>query len=205
MSVKGTRAARAQATAAALRHHAQRLFAQKGYAEATTDEVVRRARVTKGALYHHYTNKLDLYQAVVEEMVQVFLARVEGAAGTFQDPWERLRAACSSYLDACLDPTVARILMLEAPVVLGWKAWCDVAYDRVVALFARHVQEAVTAGLVRVQPPETAAQVILAALSTAARVVATAADAPTARAQVEETINSLLAGLRTPAGHRETP
>ncbi len=202
MDVKGTRAAQGQATEKALRYHAQRLFAHKGYADATTNEVVRRARVTKGALYHHFSNKLELYRAVVEDLERDFLAKVEAAAGTQRDPWERLRAMCRKYLDACLDPTVARILMLEAPVVLGWKVWCDTAHDHEVAAFARCIRDAVAAGLVREQWAETMAQVIQTGLHTAGRVIATAPDPATARAQVEETMGRLLTGFRTPAERR---
>src|ERR687896_110835 len=74
------RAAQAAATRRDLLQHARRLFAQKGYAESSTDEVVRRAKVTKGALYHHFSNKLELYRAVVEDMERELVVQMAQAA-----------------------------------------------------------------------------------------------------------------------------
>src|SRR5687767_8411004 len=115
------RAAQAAGTRGDLLQHARKLFAQKGYAEASTDEVVRRAKVTKGALYHHFANKLELYRAVVEDMERELVAQMARAAAGVRQPQDKLEAACGAYLDACLDSSLTRILVLEAPVVLGWK------------------------------------------------------------------------------------
>src|SRR5687768_13733053 len=133
MPVKQERAAQAAGTRRDLLAHARKLFAQNGYADSSTDEVVRRAKVTKGALYHHFANKLELYRAVVEEMERELVARMAEAAQRSREPDERLEAACHAYLDACLDSTLTRILVLEAPVVLGWKAWCDLAHQHEIA------------------------------------------------------------------------
>ena len=197
MSVKHERAARAETTRNTLLLHARRLFAQNGYGEASTDEVVRRAKVTKGALYHHFANKLELYQAVVEEMECKLVSVMNEAAAGTPESGDRLRAVCHAYLDACLDSNLTRILVLEAPVVLGWKKWCDLAHQHEIAAVASHLRTAMTAGLVRQAPLETMAEVLLGALNTSARVIATAPDPKAARAQVEETIERLLAGLRS--------
>jgi AcrR family transcriptional regulator len=197
MEVKQSRNAQAEGTRNALLRHARRLFTQKGYADASTDEVVRRAKVTKGALYHHFANKLKLYQAVVEDMEHEVVARIEAAAEARPAPGDRLRAACDAYLDACLDVNLARVLVIEAPVVLGWKTWCDIAQEHEVAAFAKRLAEAIAAGVVREQPLEMMAQVLLGALNTAARVIATAPDPKAARLQVEETIERLLQGLES--------
>ena len=193
------RAAQGEATQKTLRRQARKLFAQKGYSGANTNELVERARVTKGALYHHFANKRDLYAAVVEDMEQELVERIEGAAaaaGAGRGPWERLGAMCRAYLDACLEPALARMLVLEAPVVLGWKTWCNLEQKYEVAAFARCLGEA---GALE-ESPETLAQVILGALTTGARVIATAADAEAARAGVQKTIDRLLAGLRSTSG-----
>src|SRR5918992_1433952 len=103
MSVKTERAAQAAATRRDLLHHGRKLFAQNGYADASTDEVVRRAKVTKGALYHHFSNKLELYRAVVEDMERELVAKMAAAADAARKPQDKLEAACRAYLDACLD------------------------------------------------------------------------------------------------------
>lgn len=194
MEVKDLRMAQGAETQKALRRQARKLFAQKGYSGANTNELVERARVTKGALYHHFANKKELYQAVVEDMEQELVERIE-AAGAGRAPWERLSAMCSAYVDACGEPALARMLVLEAPAVLGWKTWCNLEQRYEVAAFARCLKE--IDGLN--EPAETLAQVILGALTTGARVIANAPDPEAARAQVRQTIDRLISGLRSPA------
>jgi AcrR family transcriptional regulator len=194
MEVNDARVAQGAETQKALRRQARKLFAQKGYSGANTNELVGRARVTKGALYHHFANKRELYRAVVEDMEQELVERIE-AAGASLAPWERLSAMCHAYIDACREPALARMLVLEAPVVLGWKTWCNLEQKYEVAAFARCLKEA--SGLQ--EPAETLAQVILGALTTGARVIATSADAEAAREQVQKTVERLIAGLRSTA------
>jgi AcrR family transcriptional regulator len=194
MSVKQERAAQAAGTRGDLVAHARRLFAQKGYADSSTDEVVRRAKVTKGALYHHFANKLDLYRAVVEDMERELVDKMDAAAVRERRADKQLEAACRAYLDACLDSTLTRILVLEAPVVLGWKAWCDLAHRHEIASLASRLEKVVARSATGEAPIEMA-HVLLGALNTAARVIGTAPDSKKARAQVEETIERLLKGL----------
>jgi AcrR family transcriptional regulator len=197
MEVKDARIAQGALTQKALRRQARKLFAQKGYTAANTGELVERAKVTKGALYHHFANKRELYHSVVEDMEAEVVERIEAAGAAQRDPWKRLRAMCRAYLDACSDPAVARILVLEAPVVLGWKAWCQLEQKYEVAAFARCVR---ATGIELKEPAEALAQVILGALTTGVRVIATAPDPAAARSEIDSTIDRLLAGLRATAG-----
>jgi AcrR family transcriptional regulator len=194
MEVKDARIQQGTETQRALRREARKLFARKGYAGANTNELVERASVTKGALYHHFANKRDLYHAVLEDVQQELVERIE-AAGAGRPAWERLRAMCRAYLDSCRDPALARMLVLEAPVVLGWKTWCNLEQKYEVAAFARVLGEAGALS----EPAETLAQVILGALTTGARVIATAEAPDKARVDVEKTIDRLIAGLRSTA------
>lgn len=194
MPVKQERAAQAAATRRDLLAHARKLFAQKGYAEASTDEVVRRAKVTKGALYHHFSNKLDLYRAVVEDMQREIVAQMEHAARRVKEPQKRLNHACRAYLDTCLDSALTRVLVIEAPVVLGWKAWCDLAHEHEIAALSKYLESVVERSTTGERPIDVA-HVLLGALNTAARVIATADDPSKARVQVEGTIQRLLKGL----------
>ena len=196
MYVKSRRSRRPERTRQELLHQARRLFARDGYAEASIREIVVAAGLTKGALYHHFDDKLDLYRAVVEEMAEELAGRIEAAADGCPDPWERLQAMCRAYLDASLDASLARILMLEAPAVLGWKAWCEIGERHEVRVFAAGVREAAAAGQLPPDSVEGTAQVLLGALNTAARMIATASDRTAARTRAERTIDRLLGGLR---------
>jgi AcrR family transcriptional regulator len=194
MEVNDQRVQQGTETQKTLRREARKIFAKKGYTAANTNELVERAKVTKGALYHHFANKKDLYHSVVEDLEQELVERIE-EAGAGRPPWDRLSAMCRAYLEACRDPALARMLVLEAPVVLGWKTWCNLEQKYEVAAFARCLSEA--GGLQ--EPAETLAQVILGALTTGARVIATAADPDAARDDVQKTIDRLIAGLRSTA------
>lgn len=191
---KDARAAQGAATQKTLRRQARKLFTKKGYSGANTEALVESAQVTKGALYHHFANKKELYHAVVEDVERELVEKIE-AAGAGKKPWDRLRAMCHAYLESCRDPALARMLVLEAPVVLGWKTWCNLEQKYEVAAFARCLGEAGALS----EPAETLAQVILGALTTGARVIATSPDPEKARAEVERTVDRLLAGLRSTA------
>jgi AcrR family transcriptional regulator len=194
MPVKQERSAQAAGTRRDLLQHARKLFAQKGYADSSTDEVVRRARVTKGALYHHFANKLELYRAVVEDMERELVAQMGEAADGARQPQKKLEAACRAYLDACLDSSLTRILVLDAPVILGWKEWCALAHHHEIAALAGYLESVVAKSITGERPLEMA-HVLLGALNTAARVIATSDEPQNARAQVEGTIDRLLKGL----------
>src|SRR5215217_4136778 len=114
------KAERSEATRAELIEAARRLFAERGYAGVGTEEIVRAAGVTRGALYHHFRGKRDLLRAVYEELeseiARVIAEGVSPGAGVL----ETLTAGAESFLDHCLEPEVQRIVLLDAPAVLGW-------------------------------------------------------------------------------------
>src|SRR3954470_4426514 len=117
----GRREAEAQATREALIDAALELFTRRGYAGVGTEEIVRRARVTRGALYHHFDDKRDLFRAVHEQMEAEVVEAIQQRLASFAgDPVEGLAEGVRSYLDACADPSFARITLIDAPAVLGW-------------------------------------------------------------------------------------
>ena len=195
MSVNGMRAKQAEATRAKLRRRARRLFATKGYANASTEDLVRTTGVTKGALYHHFGDKEGLFRAVVEDLEGELAEVVAQATEAEADPWARLERACKAYLDVSLRPDVARILVLDAPSVLGWHQWCEIDKQYGVAMFDKTLRQAMDAGVVAAQPAETLAQVLLGALNVAARVAATETED---RDDVWATVARLLSGLKAP-------
>ncbi len=114
------------ATRAALVDASRALFASRGYVEVSIDDITRATRVTRGALYHHFDDKKDLFQAVVEEVERDLAEEVRTKARQGGNAWARLETACAAYLDACLAPEVQRIVVLDAAPVLGWRTWCDI-------------------------------------------------------------------------------
>src|SRR4051794_35658920 len=113
-----------ESTRSALVDSAVELFTKRGYAATSLDEVAKRARVTKGALYHHFSGKQALFEAAfdaVEGTVKARLAEIVTAPG---DAWERAKTGVRHYINkVCLDPSYQRIVVHEAPVVMGWERW----------------------------------------------------------------------------------
>jgi len=197
MSVKSRQAQNAAATRAALLRVARKLFTERGYGETATEEVVRRARVTRGALYHHFRDKRDLFKAVLDEEQMKMAAAIKAVAARESDPWRSLMAGCRAFLDACLDPAVQQILLIDAPAVLGWEGCheADAMYylDGVKML----IQAAIDQRIIPPQPVDALARVILGALNEAAMLIAHADDEKSARRDVSDVVDKLLGGIRS--------
>lgn len=118
-----TKAAQRETTVRSLITVARRLFAQHGYAQASTEEIVRQAGVTRGALYHHFDGKEGLFHAVLDDVQQDVARRVAEAAESAGDPWQQLLAGCRAFLTASTDAGIQQIMLVDAPAVLGWEPW----------------------------------------------------------------------------------
>jgi AcrR family transcriptional regulator len=191
-----TRPDRGEATRDALLAAARVLFAERGYAEVATEEVVRRAGVTRGALYHYFRDKQDLFRAVFEqteaEIMQTIIARVEGLT----DPMEELAVGVRAFLDACDDPTLMRIGVRDAPGVLGWEEWREIGNRHGLGLVTGALSWAMDEGQIARGDVRTLAHLLLAALAEASLLIASADDPRAARREVERTLMLLLDGLR---------
>ena len=118
-----TKAEQRAATTARLIEVAREQFTTHGYADAPTEDIVRIAGVTRGALYHHFGGKEGLFHAVLDAVQHDVGERVEAAARQVEGTWEQLIAGCAAFLEASRDPQVQRIMLIDAPAVLGWAAW----------------------------------------------------------------------------------
>ena len=194
---RGRQAERSEATRKALVDVARKLFAKRGYADVGTEEIVRRAGVTRGALYHHFSGKEDLFRAVAEQVEEEMTRKSAEAALAHQDPWDQQRAGWEAFLDACLDPAVQRIILLDAPSVLGPKAWREIASKYGLALVQFGIRSLIEAGLIEEQPVDPLAHLVIGALSEAAVVIAQAEDTEAARAEMGAALERLMVGLRT--------
>lgn len=193
-----SKAEQADATRTALGAAARQLFTERGYAATSTTEIVERAGVTRGALYHHFAAKEDLFRAVFEQLEDEVTKHVAKEALTSADPLEQLRRGTRAYLDACIDPAVQRVVLLEGPSVLGWQTWQEIEQRYGYGLVVAGVEAAIGAGLIAAQPVEPLAHVLFGALTEAGMVVARADDPAAARADMEAAMDRLLDGLRAP-------
>ena len=191
-----TQASRSAATRAALLDAARRLFAAEGYAGAGREEIVELAGVTRGALQHHFGRKQDLFLAVVEELeAELGQQILEAAAAAAGDPMGELVLGCRAFLDAATDAAFRRIVLLDAPAVLGWQAWRELDARFGLGLVTMALMAAMDAGQMERQPVEPLAHMLLAALNEGAMLVAQADDQAAARAEVGAAVDRLLARL----------
>jgi AcrR family transcriptional regulator len=193
----GRREAEAQATRDALIRAALELFSKRGYAGVGTEEIVARAKVTRGALYHHFTDKRDLFRAVFERVEGELMERIGARMKATDDAWELMVAGMRSFLDACEEPAVKQIALTDAPSVLGWQEWREIDNRHGLGLTRAALQGAVDAGVMRPIAVEPMAHLFVAALSEAAFMVAHADRPRKARAEVEEALIQLIEGLRS--------
>jgi AcrR family transcriptional regulator len=196
MDVKSRKAEQSEATQAALLAVARELFAERGYADTPTEEIVERAGVTRGALYHHFRDKEDLFRAVFEQLEQELLERAASAFKPETEVWENLQNAMQAFLDASLEPEIQRIVLIDAPAVLGWNAYRDIAQRYSLGALETSVQEAMDAGIIETQPVRPLARLIVGALEEACMLIGSADDLKTARAEAGAAVRRLLDGLR---------
>lgn len=194
-----TQVERSAATKEALVTAARPLFAAEGFAAVGTEAIVRAAGVTRGAMYHQFADKTELFAAVFEvveaELTQRIGAAVDGSGTT--DPVELMLLGARTWLDACAEPEAHRIVLVEAPAVLGWQRWREVGLRYGLGLVQSLLGWAMEVGAIRQLPLEPLAHVLIGALDEAALYVAQS-DAPDqARAEVLAVLEDMLASLAT--------
>jgi AcrR family transcriptional regulator len=195
-TVKTRREEAVDATRAALLDSAEAQFTERGFAATSLDEVVQAARVTKGALYHHFRGgKQALFEAVFEEVDRRLAERIAAAVPAGAAGWELAEAGLDAYLDACTDPVVRRIMFEEGPVALGWNRYRELDGCASRGLLAAAVQGLVDGGQIRPQPMELLTRLLFTTLGEAGMSVAEADDPDAVHAQARALLLSLLRGL----------
>jgi AcrR family transcriptional regulator len=196
-SKRRTQAERTAATRGALVAAGRRLWAERGYADVGTPEIAAAAGVTRGAMYHQFADKSALFLAVAEAVEGDVTARLgeHVAASGAQDPAAALHAAVDGWLEACEEPEVRQVLLLDGPVVLGWDGFRDMALRYGLGLTEAMLRAAIDAGRLAEQPTRALAHVLLGALDEAALYVATSEDREAARDEVAQVLHALLDGM----------
>jgi AcrR family transcriptional regulator len=193
MNVK---ARQSEATRAALVEAARALFAERGYAGVGTEEIVQRAGVTRGALYHHFDGKEDLLRAVMHDLARELAQASATAALAETDQWRQILAAVGAFLDACTDRAIQQIMMTDAPSVLGWEEWRRIDTEHGLGLVKASLDAAMESGLIARQAVDPLAHLVVGALDEAAMYIARAPDSARARREMGASIERMLHGLR---------
>ena len=197
-----TKAEQSDVTRGRLLRAARKLFAEHGFRETATEAVVKEAGVTRGALYHHFKDKTALFAAVYEDIEQDLSEQLLSSIVGVTDPVAALERGVDTFLDACLDPAVRRIVLLEGPSVLGWEQWRELDQAYGLGLIKAALQAAMEAGAIRETPVEPLAHIVLGGLVEAGMLLASASDPEAARREIGAAAVSVIEGLRVPARRR---
>jgi AcrR family transcriptional regulator len=191
-----SRETKGEATYAALVDAARKLFVAKGYFATGTEEIVAEANVgTRGALYHHFAGKEDLFRAVFHQV------QADLAAATIiderDDALELLTAALQQFLDASAEnPDVQQVILIDGPAVLGWEQWRSLEAEYGLGAITAMLDAAVKQRVIPRQPTAPLAHMLLAAIDEAALYIANADDRRQARNQARRALKNVLNGLR---------
>ncbi len=192
-----TQAERTAATRAQLLKAARKLFATTGFGEVSTQAIVEAAGVTRGALYHQFADKAELFAAVHEQVEAELVAEVgEAVAAAAPDgALAAMRVGARQFLDRCSAPEVQQIVLIDAPSVLGWERWREVGLKYGLGVIETMLARAMADGEIPEQPLRPTAHVMLGALDEAALYVSRATDPQRARAEMDAVCERLIAGI----------
>ena len=202
MAVKSLRERQAEATRQLLVSTARQLFAERGYADTSIEDIIQRAGVARGALYHHFPGKDVLFRAVYDAVQADIATRVVAAALAEGEPWTGVRAGLGAFLDACLDPEFRRIVVLDSVPVLAkdmWEGGVQHVEHTELPMLRTVLQPLVETFLPGVAV-DALAHVALGGLYGAALYIARSSDPQSARADADAVLDTLIGGLR---GHIE--
>jgi AcrR family transcriptional regulator len=189
-----TQAQRRASTRRALLDAARSLFAEKGYHGTAAEEIVGRAGLTRGALYHHFEDKKDLFRVVVDEMEGEIDEEIEAAERAEPGLPEAVMAGYRAFIDAVLDPEMRRTFFLDGPSVLGWE-WREIDARHAVGKIEEGLEALIAEGFVEPQPVGPLARLINGTLLEAAFFVAASEDPEAARDEVWGAMERLVGGL----------
>jgi len=193
------RAAYSASTKRALVDVAEEVFTTHGYASASLDTIVAGARVTKGALYHHFSGKQALFEAVFERIEADAAQTIQKAIKGVADPWEKAMAGVEAFMSIVQQPNYRRIVIQEGPSVLGYERFREQEERTTYANVVEIVRAVLSAGTWELEEPmlQTFARIFFGTMSAAGEVVATATDSELAAQRVEAAVGFLLNGIKS--------
>lgn len=178
---------------------ARTLFAERGYAGTALEDLVEQAGMTRGALYHQYRDKRDLFLAVFDAVERDLGEHVAAAIGAETDPWEALRTGARAFLEACNDLAVRRIVLIDGPSVLGWEEWRRIDGQYSLGMVRLGLEANAAAGNLSRDNIEALTHLIVGALNEAALAVASAPEQAGAHADYAAALDQILDALRAQA------
>lgn len=191
-----TKAQQREATTTRLIEIACEIFTRDGYASAATEEIVHLAGVTRGALYHHFGSKEGLFQAVLAHIQKQIGERIESVVAEHQKGWNQIIAGSVAFLEASLDPQVQRIMLIDAPAVLGWSLWRELDAQNSMRSLHEGLAELIEAGQIANLPLDALTHLLSGAMNETALWIAQSDDPQKSLAEGKQALTHLLNALR---------
>jgi AcrR family transcriptional regulator len=196
------RAEQVAQTRAALVRAGRVLFGTQGFAATSVEDIARHARVTTGALYHHFPTKAAVFEAVFEAVHEVLMAASAAAGASAADAMELITAGFGAFLDKVLEPEVQRIVISDAPAVLGLSRFIELDERHAFDATAAVLELATAQGVLHVEDPQTVARLLLGALTRAGLLIASSAEPERTRDQVAAALRAMISGFAVRPGER---
>lgn len=196
--VKSRREEYSQATRQALIDGAVTRFAERGYAHTSLDDIAATARVTKGALYHHFGGKQALFEAALNDLSLRAMDKVVAAARTGGDSWAAAIRGLDTYLDECRDSTYGQVVIREGPVALGFTRWQECEQEHAYGFTEAAIRALIDEGFIEPLPVDNATRVSFGMINAAAQAIADAPEADRERVAdgMKAVLHRFLEGLR---------
>ena len=175
---------------------ARRMFSKRGYGDTSMEEIVQKANVTRGALYHHFSGKKGLFVRVFEDALTDVVKRVEKPQGEDLNTWEKLLASTHAYLNACIDPELQQIILIDAPAILGWDVWRRVDEEKSLHILKGLLTKLMEEEVIESMPVDALAHIISGAVNESVLWIAQSEDPQKALEEVWSTMKSMMNCLR---------
>jgi AcrR family transcriptional regulator len=194
-TVRSRREEYAEATNEALLDSAAACFAESGFAATSLDHVAQRARVTKGAIYHHFASKRDLFMAVLERQQARSAGSVTAAGEGATDAWSAMEAALDTFLETISDPLYQRLCWIEGPSALGFEDWWDCGERYEIAVIRRLLDRAAEAGLLKTDDLDMLAHMLFGAVVAGVLAMARSEDPSSELRRFRAVMLEMMAGM----------
>ncbi len=194
--IKNKKVVQGEKTVQRLLKVARKHFKNKGYSATTTEDIIQDAKVTKGALYHHFPSKVDLFEAVYRKVEDEMGQRIQDSSANRRDRFEQLLEGCRTYLECCIDDDLHRILRMDGPSVLGMNRWQEIDREYGVDRLLPFLYELKKEGVIDVQSVEAFATLLTGALNEATFWCSGHKNPPQALKQSKSVLETLLRSVQ---------
>lgn len=171
-------------------------FTDRGYANAALEEIAEEAKVTRGALYHHFKNKQGLFLAVLELVQTEISDRVEREAVSTEDPWDQLLIGCRAFIAAVVEPQNKRIMLIDGPSVVGWEAWREMDEQNSMSHLREQLVMMQEQGILKPVPVDAMTHALSGALNECSLWIAQMPETAVGLEETMDVITGMLKGFR---------